>query len=48
MDPLELGAAHQARPQGIKEHGPQTSEEVQLATDRPQANDRRKAHMRLG
>ena len=29
-------------------HGAQTSEEVQLATDRPQTNDRRKIHMRLG
>ena len=37
-----------AMPQGIIEHGAQTSEEVQLATDRPQTNDRRKAHMRLG
>ena len=48
MDPLEVGAVHQAMPQRIIEHGAQTSEEVQLATDRPQTNDRRKAHMRLG
>ena len=33
---------------GIIEHGAQTSEEVQMATDRPQTNDRRKTHMRLG
>ena len=32
---------------GIIEYGAQTSEEVQLATDTPQTNDRRKAHMRL-
>ena len=48
MDPLEVGAVQQVMPQGIIEHGAQTSEEVQLATDRPQTNDRRKAHMRLG
>ena len=48
MDPLEVGTVQQAMPQGIIEHGAQTSEEVQLATDRPQTNDRRKAHMRLG
>ena len=48
MDPLEVGAVHQAVPQVIIEHGAQTSEEVQLATDRPQTNDRRKEHMRLG
>ena len=48
MDPLEVGAVQQAMPQGIIEHGAQTSEEVQLATDRPQTNDRHKAHMRLG
>ena len=48
MDPLEVGTVQQALPQGIIEHGAQTSEEVQLATDRPQTNDRRKAHMRLG
>ena len=48
MDPLEVGAVHQAKPQGITEHGAQTSEEVQVATDRPQTNGRRKAHMRLG
>ena len=29
-------------------HGAQTSEKVRLATDRPQTNDRRKTHMRLG
>ena len=48
MDPLEEGAVHQAMPQGTIEHGAQTSEEVQLATDRPQTNDRRRIHMRLG
>ena len=48
MDPLEVGAVHQAMPQGIIEHGAQTVEQVQLGTDRPQTNDRRKAHMRLG
>ena len=48
MDPLEEGAVHQAMPQGTKEHGARTSEEVQLATDRPQMIDRRKIHMRLG
>ena len=48
MDPLEVGAAHQAMPQGIIEHGAQTVEQVQQGTDRPQANDRRKAHVRLG
>ena len=31
---------------GIIGRGAQTSEEVQLATDRPQTNDRRKRHMR--
>ena len=48
MDPLEEGAVHQAMPQGTIEHGAQTSQEVQLATDRHQTNDRRKIHMRLG
>ena len=48
MDPLEVGAAHQAMPQGIIEHGAQTLEQVQRGTDRPLTNDRRKAHMRLG
>ena len=48
MDSLEDGAVRQAMPQGTKKHGTQTSEEVQLATDRPQTNDRRKIHMRLG
>ena len=43
-----VGSVQQAMPQGIKEHGAQTSEEVQLATDRPQTNVRRKARMRLG
>ena len=41
-------AAQQAMPQGILEHGARTSEEVQLATDRLQTIDRRRAHMRLG
>ena len=48
MDPLEEEAVHPAMPQGTTGHGTQTSEEVQLATDRPQTNDRRKIHMRLG
>ena len=48
MDPLEEGAVHQVMPQGTIEHGAQTSEEAQLATDRPQRNDRCKVHMRLG
>ena len=48
MDPLDEGAVHQAMPQGTIEHGAQTSEEAQLATDRPQKNDRRRIHMRLG
>ena len=48
MDPQEVGAVQQAMPQGIIEHGAQTSEEVQLPIDRPQTNDRSKAHMRLG
>ena len=48
MDPLEVGAIHQAMPQGIIEHGAQTVEQVQLGTDRPLTFDRRKAHMRLG
>ena len=39
MDPLEEGAVHQAMPQETKEHGAQTSEEVQVTTDRPQTND---------
>ena len=34
--------------QGIVEHGAQTSEGVQLAIDKLQTNDRRKAHMRRG
>ena len=48
MDPLDVGAVHQAMPQGIKEHGAQTVDQVQLGTDRPQTNDRSKAHMGLG
>ena len=47
MDPLEEGAVHQAKPHGTIDHGAQTSEEVQLATDRPQTNDRRKIQMQL-
>ena len=45
--PREEGAVHQAMPQGIIEHGAQTSEKIQLATNRPQTSDRRKIHMRL-
>ena len=48
MDPLEVGAVQQAIQQGRIEHGAQTSEEVQVAIDRIQTNDRRKAHMRRG
>ena len=48
MDPLEEGAVHPAMPQETTGHGAQTSEEVQMATDRPQTNDRRKTHGRLG
>ena len=48
MDPLEEGAVYQAMPQGTIDYGAQTSEEVQLERDRPQANDPRKIHMRLG
>ena len=48
MDPLDEGAVHQAIPQVTIEHGATTSEEVQLATDRPQTNDRRKIQLRLG
>ena len=48
MDPLEVGADHQAMPQEIIDHGAQTVEQVQQGTDRPQTNDRSKAHMRLG
>ena len=48
MDPLEEGAVHRAIPHGIIVHGAQTSEEVQVATKRPQPNDRQKIHMRLG
>ena len=48
MDPLEEEAVHPAMPQWTISHGAQATEEVQLATDRPQTNDRRKIHMRLG
>ena len=48
MDPLDEEAVHPAMPEGTIGHGAQTSEEVRLATDRPQTNDRRKTHMRLG
>ena len=44
MDPREEGAVHPAMPQGTIGRGAQTSDEVQLATDRPQTNDRRKTH----
>ena len=36
MDPLEEGAVHQAMSQETIEHGARTSEEAQLALDRPQ------------
>ena len=48
MDPLDEGGVHTAKSQGTIKHGAQTSEEVQLATERPQTNDRRKIDMRLG
>ena len=48
MDPLEAGAAHQAMPQGIIEHGATTVGQVRRRTDRPQMKDRHKAHMQLG
>ena len=48
MDPRDVGAVHQAMPQGITGRGFQISEEVLLATDRPQTKDRRKMQMRLG
>ena len=48
MDPLEVGAVHQAMPQGIIEHGARRVEQVHRGTDRPLTNDQRKAHMRLG
>ena len=48
MDPLEEEAVHPAMPQGTIGHGAQTSEEVQLATEQPQTNDRRKINMQLG
>ena len=48
MDPLEAGAVHQARPQGVMDHGARTVEQVQRGTDRSLMNDQRKAHMRRG
>ena len=48
MDPRDADAVHPAMPQGTIGHGAETSEEVQLATDRPQTNDRRKTPMPLG
>ena len=48
IDPLEEEAVHPAMPQGTIGHGAQTSEKFRPATDRPQMNDRRKTHMRLG
>ena len=48
MDQLEEERVHPAMPHGTISHGAQTSEEVQLATDRPQTNERRKIHLRLG
>ena len=48
IDPVEEGAVNQAIPQGAIDQGAQTLEGVQMATDRPQTNDRRKIHMRLG
>ena len=48
MDPLEAGAADQAIPQGITEHGAPTVSQNQQGTDRPRMEDRHKAHMQLG
>ena len=48
MDPLEVDAVQEAMPQGIKEYGAKTSEEVQLAIDRLQTSERRKSHMQRG
>ena len=48
MDPLEAGAAHQAIPQGIIEHGAPTVGQFQQGTGRPRVKDRHKAHMQLG
>ena len=48
MDPLEAGAAHQAMPQGIIDHGAPTVGQVQQGTDRPRMKDRHKAHKQLG
>ena len=48
MDPLEVGAVHQAMPQGIIEHGARKVEQVHRETDRSLKNDQHKAHMRLG
>ena len=39
---------HPAMPQAIIGREAKTSEEVQLATDRPQTNDRRKTNVQLG
>ena len=35
MDPLEVGAVHQAIPQGIIDHGAQTVEQVKSSNDQP-------------
>ena len=48
MDPLEAGAAHQAIPQRIIEHGAPTLGQVQQGTEIPRMKDRHKAHMQLG
>ena len=48
MDPLEAGAAHQAKPQGIIDHGAPTVGQVQQGTDRPRMKNRHKVHMQLG
>ena len=48
MDPLEEGAVDHSMPQGTIDHGAQTSKGDELATNRPQTNDRPKIHMRLG
>ena len=48
MDPREIEAVHQTMPQGIRGRGAQTSEEVLLATDRLQTNDRRETQTHLG
>ena len=48
MGPREEGTIHPAMPPGILAEGQRKSEEILLATDRPQTNDRCETQMRLG